>query len=104
MTQPILLNDGQRYHSVLRRIDSVWTLTFTVERGYARIESYSRDNTIGYEQEKRLLKHRLIENDDRHVQEVELYVPASDNTFPHIEGQLLASMPVINPQYVFSYN
>ncbi|ELP5729214.1 hypothetical protein QTV44_002480 [Vibrio vulnificus] len=103
MTQAFPFIDGQHYHTVLRRIDSVWTLSFTIQDGQARIERYSRDTAIGYEQEQCLFKHVLIEDDNRHVKQIELYTPSSNSSSPSTTGAVVATLRVINSQHVFSY-
>ena len=81
--------------AVNRIIDSVWTIGFTLDvSGKAIIKCYERDISIGYVEERRLPKVKLIENSDRHIISIKLVDRKTENE------QVLE---VANPQHIFSY-
>ena len=85
-----------------RLIDSVWTVGF-VRRGtdHVKIVSYDRDNTVGYREEKTLLKCCVIEDDRRYFTGLRLY-PSGTDLFSN-KKQEIETLKVINQMHVFDY-
>jgi hypothetical protein len=83
-------------YATLRRIESVWTLSFEVIGDKVKVLSYDRENPIGYDKEKELPHVKLVEDEQRNITGIEL-----------TDSQDLAGgkkYEVMNPQYIFSYS
>lgn len=89
--------------STERLIDSVWTLEYElVSSTEIKIIRYDRTNVIGYNEERQLQRHCIIESAGRIATEVLIapYKPfecwATEDTATH-------RYTVVNPAYIFSY-
>ncbi len=95
---------NKKYQAVHRLIDSVWTLEFTMTHDGVEVNSFSRDNPSGYQQENSLPKVKVLEDSKRNIISVQFYKPEhrfymnSDD-----ENNVIGEYAVTNPQSVFSY-
>lgn len=88
-------------YATQRLINSVWTVGYKViNENKVEILSYSRENPIGYKQEKTLNRGGLIETDKRIVTHliIEPYEPFK--SWVNGSGK---KYEVINPKYIFDY-
>jgi len=92
-----------------RRICAVWTVAFTVgSDGRATIHGYTSDYERGYEQEQKLPRCHLIEDEERTVLKlvVQPYDATASNSWRYHadpDGERAVTYDVANPQFVFSY-
>lgn len=89
-------------YATQRLIGSVWTLVYElVSENQIKILAYDRKNDIGYEQEEKLDRCSLIEDDKRTVTAVRIGPYKSLKTWAEATDK---QYEVVNPQYVFSYS
>lgn len=87
-----------------RLIDSVWTCVFERVEGGVKILAYDRTIGEGYERERELPRCSLVETKDnkRTVLAIEL-APYGDFEYWPTAETVTETLPVVNPQNVFSY-
>jgi len=87
-------------YATKRLINSVWTLTYREVGDKIEILGYSRNNDIGYDQEKDLPRCSIVEDEARTVLGVKL-LPYK--AFEYNAAKSDKVFEVINPEHVFSY-
>ena len=96
----IALESGVIHYATKRLIDSVWTATFAVVgEGKAYLITYDRENPVGYEKEKELLRCALGEDDSREVRTIKLMLMKNSWDVEREDY-----FEVVNHRHVFSYD
>ncbi|CAM3933105.1 hypothetical protein [Vibrio aquimaris] len=90
--------------AVRRLIDSVWTVEYMLLSDHeVKILRHSRDIDEGYTNESLLPRFKCVEDEKRHITDLELYLPTFGESASFDRGELTGRYRVTNPQYVFSY-
>lgn len=90
--------------AVRRLIDGVWTVEYMLLSDHeVKILRHSRNIDEGHTQESLLPRFKCIEDEDRNITDLELYLPTFGETATYDRGELTGRYRVTNPQYVFSY-
>ena len=87
-----------------RLIDSVWTVEFNIlNENEVEILKYSREDPEGYEKERELPQHRLVEDENRTA--VELLIRDKYDAFEWVnEENCDHRYKVTNPKHIFDYS
>ncbi|EKA5635843.1 hypothetical protein OKZ62_001747 [Vibrio navarrensis] len=98
-----MFNHNQTYRAVKRLIDSVWTVQFLFTDEGVHIISYSRDDEVGYVEEKRLPKAIIVEDENRIARSIKVFSPETILLEADRDDHLIGEYNVLNPKFIFSY-